>query len=552
MRDKENRESQSEVDKEDSTRVRKIAERITAAEQEGPAGYEKRADGYRFEDLYGVTRVRERTLKPVNALVGEHQQPDRHGEIQDAGIGNKCLGPRPGRRSENGGSLAELESDEKTNNSQRGVHRNYSRFDERHHKPRHTVLCSQLCDLRYDSGFGSHDYFFLSECSATCKLSGSDDPRNSPLSCDNAIADAIFFSSSKMKVLITSPSLDENENVSGISTMISNIIEHGGCEFVHFRAGRADGEKFDLHWVAKQLTLPFAFRRAVTKADPQLIHINTAFEPRGVIRDLILAKSVGKRPIVLHVHGGRFVMEDFPNKVLASLARKLLDAASRVILLGEPEAERILKFFPGLKTAILPNAVASKDFPEAERVWRTKSIVYLGRLQEAKGLSEMVEACRLLRGQGFKFKFSCFGTGPDRQEFIRRMTGVLGDDFHYGGVIAGAEKIRALNSADIFLMPSRYEGLSLALLEAMAAGCVPIVSNRGSMPTVVDDGRNGFLIDPGDITQIVGKLKFLLSEGETGWNQYRLNARETVRSRFDIAPYAEKLRNIYAETLAKK
>ena len=132
------------------------------------------------------------------------------------------------------------------------------------------------------------------------------------------------------------------------------------------------------------------------------------------------------------------------------------------------------------------------------------------------------------------------------------MTGVLGDEFHYGGIISGVEKLEALGTADIFLMPSRFEGLSLALLEAMASGCVPIVSNRGSMPTVVEDGRNGFLVDPGDITQIVGKLKFLLSEGETGWNEYRRNARETVRTRFDMHGYSEKLKSLYAEALARK
>src|SRR5215212_1397651 len=108
-----------------------------------------------------------------------------------------------------------------------------------------------------------------------------------------------------MKVLITSPSLDETENVSGISTMISNIIEHSGCEFVHFKAGRKDGEKFNFGWVASQLRLPFAFRGAIAASDPQIVHINTAFEPRAIVRDFALAKFAGKRPIVLHVHGGR-------------------------------------------------------------------------------------------------------------------------------------------------------------------------------------------------------------------------------------------------------
>jgi glycosyltransferase involved in cell wall biosynthesis len=351
-----------------------------------------------------------------------------------------------------------------------------------------------------------------------------------------------------MKVLITSPSLDENENVSGISTMISNIVEQTGYEFVHFQAGRRDGEQLGFRWMLSQLRLPIGFKRAISKSNPQIIHINTAFEPRAIVRDFALTKFVGRRPLVLHVHGGRFVMEDFPNPVLASLARGLLRSATRVIALGEAEAERILQLCPDAKMTVLPNAVVAKRFPEVERAPGTKTIIYLGRLQESKGLSEIVEACRLLTEQGFKFKFTCFGTGPDEKEFIRRMTSALGDNFYYGGVIAGTEKVQALNAADIFLMPSRFEGLPLALLEAMAAGCVPIVSNKGSIPTVIEDGRNGFLVDPGDITQIVGKLKFLLSEGETGWVEYRRNARNTIRDRFDIGTYSTKLKDLYAES----
>jgi glycosyltransferase involved in cell wall biosynthesis len=385
--------------------------------------------------------------------------------------------------------------------------------------------------------------YFVSECPNTCNL---DVPAASKVdSTDNGSFDAVFFNA--MKVLITSPSLDENENVSGISTMISNVITSGSEEFVHYVAGRKDGDGFGLKWLVTQVKLPFAFRRAVAAAKPDVLHINTSLEPRAIIRDLVLAKSSGGRPLVMHVHGGRFVQQEFPNAVLASLATTLLKSADRVIVLSDFEAETLQSRINGLNVSVLPNAVATRNFPDGERPWGEKTIVYLGRLDEAKGLSEMVEAARLLSAQGFKFKFACYGTGNDRDEFIRRMTNVLGERFHYGGVIAGDEKIRALMAADVFLMPSRFEGLSLALLESMAAGCIPIVSNRGSMPSVVEDGRNGFLVDPGDITQIVGKLKFLLSEGEKGWDDLRTNARRTIREKYDTEDYSKKLSDIYRE-----
>ncbi|HKP70862.1 MAG TPA: glycosyltransferase family 4 protein, partial [Pyrinomonadaceae bacterium] len=233
-------------------------------------------------------------------------------------------------------------------------------------------------------------------------------------------------------------------------------------------------------------------------------------------------------------------------------AEQLLRSASRVIVQSEIERDRLLGRTPGLNIVVLPNAVSTVQFPLPERQSGRKTIIYLGRMDESKGLSDMVEVSRLLIEQGFKFRFNCYGTGPDKDKFVASMSEVLGENFRYGGVVAGQPKTRALAEADIFLMPSRFEGLPMALLEAMASGCVPVVSNRGSIPTAVDDSRNGFLIEPGDITQIVGKLKFLLSEGETGWEGYRRHARETVRERFDIVGYVEKLNAIYRESVSSR
>lgn len=349
-----------------------------------------------------------------------------------------------------------------------------------------------------------------------------------------------------MKVLITSPSLNEHENVSGISTMISNIIDNADCDFSHFRAGRRDGEQFDIRWFLTQAKLPFVFRSAIAKAGPDVVHINTAFEPRAMIRDLVLAKFSAKRPVILHLHGGRFLIDEYTSPMLAWTAEKLLKAASRVIVLSEAEADVLRNRTPGLDIAVLPNAVPTAQIPFPDRPWAEKTIIYFGRLVQEKGLSDMAEASRILTKQGFKFRFHCYGAGRDKDLFIRQMTNILGENFHYGGVVTAEERLDVLRSPDILLLPSKFEGLPMAVLEAMAAGCIPVVSNRGSTPAVVEDGRNGFLVEPGDLTQIVGRIKFLLSESETAWNELRHNARQTVVDRFDLDPYLKELRDIYA------
>ncbi|HEX6124051.1 MAG TPA: glycosyltransferase family 4 protein [Pyrinomonadaceae bacterium] len=333
--------------------------------------------------------------------------------------------------------------------------------------------------------------------------------------------------------------------------MISGIIDHSGCDFAHFAAGRKDGERFDVNWLIKQTTLPIRFAREIKRVNPDVIHINTAFEPAAIIRDYVLSRVAGKaRPVVVHVHGGRFVLQDFPRSGIASFADRLLASASRVIALSQVEADALTKFVPASRLTVLSNAVAADRFSSGVREWGVKNILYLGRLHESKGLDDIVESCRLLLSQGFKFRFNCFGTGPDQERFLTAMIDLLGENFHYGGVVSGDEKVRALTKGDIFLMPSKFEGLPLSLLEAMAAGCIPVVSSRGAIPSVVEDGHNGFLVEPGDLTQIVGKLKFLLSEGEPGWNKLRENARRTIVESFDLGRYAKKLEALYSEVLS--
>ena len=198
-----------------------------------------------------------------------------------------------------------------------------------------------------------------------------------------------------MKVLITSPSLNENENVSGISTMISSVIANSDCKFTHFAAGRKDGEKSGLRWLASQAQLPFSFRRAIAEARPDVIHINTALEPRAIVRDAILARFAKKYPLVVHVHGGRFALDQTPPPWINLIANDLLGSADRVVVLSDEDAENISKRVPGIEIRVLPNAIATNAFPETDRPRGTKSITYLGRLTEAKGLSEIVETCRL-------------------------------------------------------------------------------------------------------------------------------------------------------------
>ena len=356
-----------------------------------------------------------------------------------------------------------------------------------------------------------------------------------------------------MKVLITAPSLDENENVSGISTLVRNIIKYNRNEFVHFEAGRKDGEAADVSWFARQTALPFSFFGQIQKHKPDVVHLNTAFIPLAILRDAALAAAakVAGRPVFLHIHGGPFVVEEFTNPALKLAAEKLVQMSTVAVVFSDNEATVVRRRFPKANIKVLPNAVPLNEVPKANRRSDGKTFIFFGRLNKSKGLDHIVAACRKLKEQGFKFKYVCFGAGPEMVSFCSKMSAILGEDFDYRGVSKGAEKWEAFLSADIFFQPSRDEGLPLALLEAMAAGCVPVMSVSGAVADVVDDGRNGFIVEAGNDEQTVGKLKFLLSEGERGRAELREAARQTVRDRFSFDRYIRELDNLYAEAARK-
>ena len=115
-----------------------------------------------------------------------------------------------------------------------------------------------------------------------------------------------------MKILITAPSLDESQNVSGISTIVRQITRHSGFDYAHFTAGRRDGEKANAIWLLKQALPVQFFWRCVTEK-PDVVHINTALTDLSIWRDAALtaAAKMAGRKVVLSIHGGKYLMNPF-------------------------------------------------------------------------------------------------------------------------------------------------------------------------------------------------------------------------------------------------
>ncbi|MBI4722343.1 MAG: glycosyltransferase [Candidatus Stahlbacteria bacterium] len=105
-----------------------------------------------------------------------------------------------------------------------------------------------------------------------------------------------------------------------------------------------------------------------------------------------------------------------------------------------------------------------------------------------------------------------------------------------------------LNAADIFLFPSRSEGMPVALLEALSCGIPAITTNVGGIPEVMENGKTGWIVNIEDIDEIISRIKQLLDNQEirTIMGEY---ARKIILNRFDKHIITAKIKKVYEDVI---
>ncbi len=139
------------------------------------------------------------------------------------------------------------------------------------------------------------------------------------------------------------------------------------------------------------------------------------------------------------------------------------------------------------------------------------------------------------------------GSGPLEEE-LRGLAATAG--LHDAVVFTGMrdDVPELLPGFDVFVLSSRYEGLPIALLEAMAAGIPPVVTRVGGIPEVVVDGHDGILVDAGAPDELARAVALLLDDPAYA---RRLGAAAAARSaQFDLATAVERTQAIYDSVLA--
>jgi glycosyltransferase involved in cell wall biosynthesis len=179
------------------------------------------------------------------------------------------------------------------------------------------------------------------------------------------------------------------------------------------------------------------------------------------------------------------------------------------------DRERIRVMYTGLKSSQTPASreVRSRLREELNIPAELPVIVFAGRICTQKRPALLAEILAALRDHGLEFRALVIGDGELRGELESLLSQYkLSTCVQMLGTVAHQRWLDVLVAADVFLMPSQYEGISIALLESMAAGVVPVVARVGGQEEIVSDDA-GVLIPHGDneIQEYVSALAQLLS-----------------------------------------
>lgn len=339
------------------------------------------------------------------------------------------------------------------------------------------------------------------------------------------------------------------EGRGGIASVVGVLRDDGlfAREGVVYIATHADGRRLDK--LGSALRGLWRVALACTMRRPAIVHVHCASGASFLRKSLVLwmARLGGARTIC-HLHGGglrRYAQLD-AGPLLRRWIRHTLEASSCVIALSPGWAAFAHECAPRARVEVLPNPVPLA--PRAAGQAEAGRILFLGRVEAAKGVDDLLAACARLAGRHPGLRLVLAGAGE--LEWARRRAaelGIAGRVETPGWLDAGARQAE-LARAWLFCLPSHAEGLPMAMLEAMAAG-VPVVATRvGAIPEAVGDGVEGLLVPARDAAALALAIGRLLDDRMLH-ARLACAARGAVERHYSTAVVCARLAALYARLL---
>ena len=249
-------------------------------------------------------------------------------------------------------------------------------------------------------------------------------------------------------------------------------------------------------------------KRVLERERFDLLHFHEPFVP--FLSLVVLGQSTSVNIATFHAYAGFSPAYELGSKMLPHYAAKLHGR----IAVSAAARHFVDRFFPG-DYKVIPNGVNVGRYQRAVPIARwqdgTPNLLFVGRLEDRKGLPHLLKAFRLIRKSGLEARLLVVGSGPQERESRRYVMTRGLQNVEFLGRVSDSEKAQLFKTADVFVSPATgRESFGIVLLEAMAAGAPIVCSDIHGYKGVVQRGRQAILVPPNDAKALAAGITELL------------------------------------------
>jgi glycosyltransferase involved in cell wall biosynthesis len=293
------------------------------------------------------------------------------------------------------------------------------------------------------------------------------------------------------------------------------------------------------------LSCLLSLRRLMKGGRYDIVHCHSS---KAGVLGRIAARLAGVRNVVYSPHAFAFqgARTPFTCWLMTQAERLMVPLTTALVAVTQHEMRQSLVLgMPRGSVTVIPNGAVVRPFEKKppEKILRIGAV---GRLSRQKGFDILIKAMREVQARHGESSLVILGDGPDRERLVG-LAGRLEVSVEFPGEVRPLDKW--FNSIDLFVNSARWEGMPLALLEAVSRG-VPVVATAvGGIPELIEDGRTGYLADSGDPHSLASKIEEALARPREAWERAR-RAHEILERKYDIDDVTDRYLAFYDRMLS--
>lgn len=315
-----------------------------------------------------------------------------------------------------------------------------------------------------------------------------------------------------MKVLLVTPAFTQPGGVSDFNRLLLKYSKSNITTFILSTAGKEKGRLIRLYYGFGDV---IRYIKALLIGKYDIVHLNPSLGKNAIKRDSFLtfiAKVMGKR-VYIHWHGWNPSNEFLLHGRNRLFLKRTLFLADHIKLLS-PKFKNVLLNCGYNKTTSIGNTFIDDDFYYQHGKRRKHkdsiNILFLSTVSRNKGIYSALDLYKTLIVNYPQVTLSIAGIGPEIEGVKNIVESIGNKKVKFLGYVLGTDKESAFNNADIFLLPSYYEGMPIVVLEAMAFGLPVVCSAVGALPDFFIDQKMGFLIQNQNMESYYSALELLV------------------------------------------